>query len=78
MEELSSDVLPTGLSVYTGLLDELLAGLLELDELEETGVLSEFVELSSEEELVLSVGTLLFSSELLELSELLSSELELC
>lgn len=34
MEELSSDVLPTGLSVYTGLLDELLdAGLLE--ELEE-------------------------------------------
>ena len=34
MEELSSDVLPTGLSVYTGLLDELLdTGLLE--ELEE-------------------------------------------
>ena len=77
MEELSSDALPTGLSVYTGLFDELLAGLLEL---EETGVLSG-TELSSEEELVLSVGTLLFSSELLELSELselFNSALELC
>ena len=68
---------------------ELLLGFCELDEDDElveldelgsssTGLLSE-VELSSEEELELSDGTLLFSSlELLELSELLSSELELC
>ena len=53
----------------------------EDDELEETGGSSvgllSGTELSSEE-LVLSDGTLLFSSKLLELSELLSSELELC